>query len=80
METYYFNSMQGNPCADVQCIAGTVAQVERNSEGYELWLFDPWQYRASGGKTVKRKTLKGAQSALVKHTEGLSLGSVTVEL
>lgn len=80
MDTNYFTSLEGHPCADVQCFAGTVAQVEHNSEGYELWLYDPWQYRASGGKTVRRKTLKGAQSALDRHTEGLSLGSVELSL
>lgn len=59
----------------------TLAQVElKDSGSYELWLFDPWQYRASGGRTVLRKTLKGAQSVLDKHLQNMVGQTVPIEL
>lgn len=59
----------------------TLAQVELKASGdFELWLFDPWQYRASGGRTALRKTLKGAQSALDKHLQNMMGRTVPIEL
>ena len=59
----------------------TLAQVELKDSGdFELWLFDPWQYRASGGRTAHRKTLKGAQSVLDKHLQNMMGHTVPIEL
>lgn len=59
----------------------TLAQVElKDSGAYELWLFDPWQYRASGGRTAHRKTLKGAQSVLDTHLQNMMGQTVPIEL
>ena len=84
METTYSTSLQGAPCMTVYthpCNGQTLAQVELKDSGdFELWLFDPWQYRASGGRTALRKTLKGAQSALDKHLQNMMGRTVPIEL
>lgn len=84
MDISYFTSMQDTPCMSVLTHwhnGQTLAQVElKDSGAFELWLFDPWQYRASGGRTVTRKTLKGAQSVLDKHLLDMVGKTTPIEL